>query len=92
MQRTTPRLNVNYYVDPADVEDFSSRKFHQLDQRAEVDYVSKLRYECDNEVRVRDRMIQDAQGWFFPDVDKMKAARSMKLKSCKRLDNLKVRF
>ena len=91
MQRTTPRLNVNYFVDPADVEDYSARKFHQLDQKAEVEYVSKVRFECENEIRVRDRMIQDAQGWFFPDVDKLKAARSMKLRSCKKFDNLNLR-
>lgn len=92
MQRTTPRLNINYYLNPNEVQDYSNRKFHQLDQKAEVDYVSKLRYECDNEVRIRDRMIQDAQGWFFPDVEKMKAARSMELRSCRRLEDLKGRY
>ena len=73
------------------MEDYSARKFHQLDQKAEVEYVSKVRFECENEIRVRDRMIQDAQGWFFPDVDKLKAARSMKLRSCKKFDNLNLR-
>lgn len=92
MQRTTPKLHVNYFVNPGDVEDFSARKFRQLDQRVEVDYVSKLRYACESEIHARDRMIQDAQGWFFPDVEKMKAARSMELKSCRQLDSLKGRY
>lgn len=91
MHRTTPKLNIDYYVSPADVEDYSSRKFRQLDQRVEVDYVTKLRYECQHEVNARERMIQDAQGWFFPDVEKMKVARSLELKSCQRLDSLKGR-
>jgi DnaJ family protein B protein 12 len=89
MHRTTPKLNVNYFVNPVDVEDYNSRKFRQLDQRVEVDYVGKLRYECESEVHARDRMMQDAQGWFFPDVEKMKQARAMELKSCRRLDSLK---
>lgn len=89
MHRTTPKLNINYFVNPGDVDDYSSRKFRQLDQKVEVDYVTKLRFECQHEVSARERMIQDAQGWFFPDVEKMKAARSLELKSCKRLDSLK---
>ena len=92
MHRTTPKLNINYFVSPADVEDYSSRKFRQLDQRVEVDYVTKLRYECQHEVNARERMIQDAQGWFFPDIEKMKVARSLELKSCQRLDSLKGRY
>lgn len=92
MQRTTPKLNLNYFVNPGDVEDYSARKFRQLDQRVEVDYVTKLRYECESEVHARERMIQEAQGWFFPDVEKMKEARAMELKSCRRLDNLKGRY
>ncbi|PYH73873.1 J domain-containing protein [Aspergillus vadensis CBS 113365] len=92
MHRTTPKLNVDYYVNPGDVEDYSTRKFRQLDQRVEVDYVTKLRYECEAEQHRRDRMLQDAQGWFFPDVDKIKEARAMELKSCRRLDSLKGRY
>ncbi|CAL5873815.1 uncharacterized protein PFLUO_LOCUS8098 [Penicillium psychrofluorescens] len=89
LHRTTPKLNVNYYVNPVDVEDYSVRKFRQLDQRVEVDYVTTLRYECETEVQVRDRKMQEAQGWFFPDIEKMKEARAMELKSCRRLEQLK---
>ncbi|KAF9884182.1 hypothetical protein FE257_002240 [Aspergillus nanangensis] len=92
MQRTTPKLNINYFVNPGDVEDYGARKMRQLDSKVEVDYVTKLRYECETEVHARDRMIQDAQGWFFPDVEKMKQARSLELKSCRRLDSLKGRY
>lgn len=92
MQRTTPKLDINYFVNPVDVEDYSSRKFRQLDQRVEVDFVTKLRYECESEVQARERMVQDAQGWFFPDVERMKQARAMELKSCRRLDSLKGKY
>ncbi|KAJ6103886.1 J domain-containing protein [Penicillium sp. IBT 16267x] len=89
MGRTTPKLNINYFVNPLDVEDLSPRKLRQLDQRVEVDFVTALRYECDGEVNLRDRKIQEAQGWFFPDVDKMKEARAMELKSCRKLESLR---
>ncbi|KAK2774340.1 hypothetical protein FQN52_004281 [Onygenales sp. PD_12] len=90
MHRTTPKLKLDYFLNPVEVEDYSARKFHQLDQRVEVDYVSRLRYDCENEVQARDRMIQDAQGWFFPDVEKIKEARSLELRSCKKLNSLKL--
>ncbi|RMJ27820.1 ER associated DnaJ chaperone [Aspergillus sp. HF37] len=92
MERKTPKLDINYFVNPVDVEDYSSRKFRQLDQRVEVDFVTKLRYECESEVQARERMVQDAQGWFFPDVEKMKQARAMELMSCRRLDSLKGKY
>lgn len=92
MGRTTPKLNINYFVNPLDVEDYSARKFRQLDQRVEVDYVTSLRYECETEVNARERKIQEAQGWFFPDIEKMKEARAMELKSCRRLDSLKGKW
>jgi hypothetical protein len=92
MKRTTPKLKLNYFLDPREVEDYGQRKFHQLDQKVEVDYVSKLRHECENEVHTRDRMIQDAQGWFFPDVEKMKEARELELRSCKKLESLNQRL
>lgn len=92
LHRTTPKLNINYFVNPLDVEDYSTRKLRQLDQRVEVDYVTTLRYECELEVQARERMIQDAQGWFFPDVEKMKQARAMEMKSCRRLDSLKGKY
>jgi hypothetical protein len=33
-------------------------------------------------------MVQDAQGWFFPDVEKLKQARAMELESCRKLESL----
>lgn len=92
LQRTTPKLHVNYFVNPRDVEDYSARSFRQLDHRVEVDYVTKLRYECENEVNAQDRLVQEAQGWFFSDVEKIKAARAMELKSCRRLESLQGRY
>lgn len=92
MGRTTPNLNLNYFVNPLDVDDFSARRFKQLDKQVELDHVRALRFECENEVHLRERKIQDAQGWFFPDIEKMKEARAMELKSCQRLEKLRGKY
>lgn len=92
MHRMTPNYKVNYYVNPRDVDDYSRSKWHQLDKKVEVNYVQKLRYECDAEIQSRNRMVQEAQGWFFQDVDKMNAARQLKMTSCRRLDELRVPY
>ncbi|OJJ03667.1 hypothetical protein ASPVEDRAFT_744919 [Aspergillus versicolor CBS 583.65] len=88
MKRTTPDIQIDYFLNPKDVSDFSSREFRNMDKKVEVDHVNKLRFECDSEIHARERMIQDAQGWFFPDVEKMKAARAMELKSCQQFEKL----
>ena len=90
LHRTTSRLKVDYYVNPNDVIDYSTRKMNQLDQKAEVNYVSQLQYECEIETQKRNRMMQDAQGWFFQDADRMREARNLDLRSCRRLDELRV--
>ncbi|KAI9680472.1 MAG: hypothetical protein M1817_003912 [Caeruleum heppii] len=90
MHRVTPRFQVDYYVNPNDVADWNNRKLSQLDQKAEVDYVGKLRVECDIETDRRQRMMQDAQGWFFQDTDRMDSARRMPLRSCRKLDEMRV--
>ncbi len=90
LQRITPRLKVNYFIDPNEVAEWSNRKMNQLDQKAEVNYVSKLRYDCELEIQGRDRLMQEAQGWFFQDVEKMRAARNVDLRSCRRLDEMRV--
>ena len=91
MERTTPKLNINYFVNPSDIEELSPRKLRQLDTRVEVDFINGLSYECDSQVRMRERMIQEAQGWFFPNVEKMKVSRGMELTACRKLEKLNYR-
>jgi DnaJ family protein B protein 12 len=88
MHRLTNRLKVDYYVNPIDVDQYTPHKFSQLDKRAEVNYVQQLRYACDQEMEYKQRLINEAQGWFFADVEKMNQARDMEMKNCKRLDSM----
>ena len=89
LHRVTPSYKVDYYLNPKDVVDFSRSKWHQLEKKVEVSYVQKLRYECEAEVQTQRRLVQEAQGWFFPDTEKLHAAHSLKLTSCDKLDKLR---
>lgn len=86
LRRTMPRLRVDYYLNPAEVEDYSNRNFRDLDRRAENSYVTNVQYDCQLEMRTRNRMMDDAQGWFFQDMEKMREARNYEMRSCRRLD------
>jgi DnaJ homolog subfamily B member 12 len=90
LQRTTPRFQVNYYVDPRAVDSYSERKLRQLDQTAEVKYVNTLKYECQVEHSERNRLLEEAQGWFSTDETKFREARAMPMRSCNRLNEMGV--
>ena len=90
MHRMTPKLKVDYYVNPTEVADYTPRKFNELDKQAEISLVQTLRYGCTEEQQLRSRLMDDAQGWFFQDGEKMHRARNMDMKNCKRLEELKV--
>jgi DnaJ family protein B protein 12 len=88
LHRTTKNLKVDYYVNPKDVEDLSRSKLSQLDNRAEVTYVQQLKVECEKELDHRQRLVNDAQGWFYQDADKINYARGLPLHSCKKLESM----
>lgn len=86
--RVTPKLRVNYYVNPAEVVDYTARMFTQLDQITEVNYVKQLRVECQRETDHRQQLWDASQGWFFQDVDKANAAKNFEMKSCNLLHKM----
>jgi len=89
--RLTPDLKVDYYVNPTDVAEYTARKFSQLDQRAEITFVQQLRVECENQLERQQRLVNEAQGWFFQDEAKMNRARAVDMSSCSRLDAMRAR-
>ena len=88
--RTTPNHKVKYFVNPADIAKWSPSKLNQLDHTAEVKLVRHLRAECENEIMYKRRLRENAQGWFYQDVDKMAAANAYKMPSCERLSSMGV--
>ena len=92
MHRTTHSYKVDYFVNPNEVGEFSRSKWHQLDSRVEAHYVQKIRRECHEEIQTRNQMVQEAQGWFFPDEHKMQAARNFPMTSCQRCEQLRIPY
>ena len=90
LHRTSNRFKVDYYINPSDVAEYSGRKLNDLDRKAESQYITNLQYQCQMETRERNRLVEDAQGWFLPDERKMAKARSYDMRACKRLDSLGV--
>jgi DnaJ homolog subfamily B member 12 len=89
-ERITPQLGVRYYTNPTDTQGYSMHKFSQLDKTAELTLVKKLRLECEHENQQKLRLVEQAQGWFYPDQEKLEIARKFEMKACKRLESLGV--
>ncbi|KAF2759626.1 DnaJ-domain-containing protein [Pseudovirgaria hyperparasitica] len=84
MARTSERLSIPYWVNPVEVEDMSKKKWRALDEAAELRHIEILTQECVAEEQRVERMVQDAQGWFFVDEEKMALARAYRKVSCER--------
>ena len=89
LHRTSSRFKVDYYVDPNDIVDWSARQLDQLDQRIESNYLGRLKAECEIESDQKERMLQDAQGWFFQDLDQIRQANRLEMKACRTLERLR---
>ncbi|TVY30583.1 putative J domain-containing protein [Lachnellula hyalina] len=90
MGRQTYQKKVPYWIDPGEVDGYTARQFSHLDQNAEIQYVQQLRVYCEEEVASRNRLVQDAQGWFVQDTHKMNRARNMEMANCRKLEELGV--
>lgn len=91
-ERTMPNLHVKYFVDPRDISGYSNYKLAQLDKTAEVNFVRRLKMECDNEVLMQRRLEQEARGWIYQDPVKMEVARNMDMPACRRIQSLGIVF
>jgi len=91
LQHVSNRLKIPYWVNPVEVQDYTSSKWRSLDKEAEQKYVGQLNVECEVEHAKRTRLVNEAQGFFFTDQTKMDQARRMDMKSCRRLNELGIR-
>lgn len=91
-ERKMPNVKVPYFVDPNEILNWNNYKLNQLDKRAESTYLTKLKYDCENEHMLKQRLEQEARGWFRPDPAKMEMAANLELPSCNRLRELRVTF
>lgn len=85
LQHNSARLNVPYWVNPSEVQDYTSKKWKDLDKVAEGQFIGRLSSECEWEQGQRQRLANDAQGFFFTDMEKLNRARKMRMPSCEAL-------
>jgi DnaJ homolog subfamily B member 12 len=90
IHRSTHKLKVNYYLNPQDVAGWSDYKLKQLDKEADNTFIRTFRMKCTSEDHQKQRLHDQAQGWFFQDPDKMQIARDHPTPSCDRLRSLGV--
>lgn len=83
-------LKVPYYVNPRDVTEYSDRKWKRLDSVVEQTLSNHLAEQCNIEYRHQQRLVDQAQGWFFTDTDKMEEARRMDMPNCRRYQSLRA--
>jgi DnaJ family protein B protein 12 len=84
-ERISSRLKVHYFVDPREVHEYNPKKWRKLDEEAERQYVHSINVQCQHEQFKQRKMMEDAQGWFYVDMDAMDRARRMEMKNCQKL-------
>ncbi|KAF2223299.1 hypothetical protein BDZ85DRAFT_164966, partial [Elsinoe ampelina] len=87
-KRTSQGMKVTYFVNPAETGEYTSRQWGNLDKRVETRYLTQLQYECEAEYDRRQRIVNEAMGFFFNDERKLEEARRMEMRSCRRLEEL----
>ncbi|PIA92520.1 DnaJ subfamily B member 12 [Cercospora beticola] len=85
-QHTSGKLKVPYWVNPTEVRDFTVKKWKNLDEQAERKYIINLNAECEWEQSQRQRLANEAMGFFYTDQVKLDRAKKMEMPSCRRLE------
>lgn len=88
LARTSNHLHIPYWVNPNEVSEYTAKKWKDLDRTAEGKYVGQLNAECEWEQQQRQRLANEAQGFFFTDQSMLERARRMEMPSCRRLQEL----
>lgn len=87
----TSKLRQEYFVNPVDVVSYSNRDWTRMNDYVDQNLVRRLNHECENEQTQYQRLIQEAQGWFSIDQEKLREAKALEQRSCNRLRGLPLR-
>lgn len=91
-RHVSARLGIPYYVNPEDITSYTRAQWKDVDTAVENNLIGTLRIGCEREQNMRERMINDAQGWFFVDQEKYQLARNLEMPNCNRLEAMRVRI
>ena len=88
--RQTPTYHFDYYVNQHDIEEYTPKMLKKFGTGVERRYLTNLQLECQGERQMRTRLLNQAQGIFWHDTDKLREANRLELRSCQRLRSLGV--
>ncbi|KAH3686462.1 hypothetical protein WICPIJ_002549 [Wickerhamomyces pijperi] len=84
----SPKISIPYYVTTKTKNNLTPKKLTKLNRAVEEEYIDNLRTNCQYEKNEKERRINEAYGWFFPDEEKLNKAQALKLPTCERLEEI----
>ncbi|ODV58575.1 DnaJ-domain-containing protein [Ascoidea rubescens DSM 1968] len=88
VQRSTQVYNIPYYIKESSLQDLTENDLRVLDKKAENKYITMLNKKCIYENTERNRLINEAHGWFFVDTERLKQGRNYPRPNCDRLASM----
>lgn len=85
LHRVSAKLKVDYWTNPKETGDYSTKSWRDLDSHIEGKYLQKLGIECDWERHLKQRAFQDAQGLWSRDQIEWQRADAMTTPACDKL-------
>lgn len=90
-KRTTPNYKIPYFVEKSfDKKAYTSKQLKKFDLKIENIYIQDKRNKCSREQLLRNQMIDDAQGWFSTDQEKLRKAQKLPMPNCQALQDLNL--
>ncbi|ODV88926.1 hypothetical protein CANCADRAFT_57992 [Tortispora caseinolytica NRRL Y-17796] len=88
----TPNHHIKYYMKPKDVNNLSDRQKLDYGRKVEHNYIQNLKWQCETQYSRQQQDINEAQGWFFTDKDRLDEAMNRELPACNRLEELGMKL
>lgn len=85
IERRTPKYSIPYYVNNKFDEKFANKSPKQMKNfvdKVESIYVQDKRSKCSREQIHKNELMEDAQGWFWTNEEKLKQAENMPMPNC----------
>lgn len=91
-QRSTPSYNIPFYVSEKflNKKKLSVQQLRNFDSKVENLYIQDKRSKCSREQIMKNDLIDDAQGWFSTNQQKLKKAQNLPMPNCEALRNLNL--
>ncbi|KAI5784616.1 hypothetical protein EDC01DRAFT_631928 [Geopyxis carbonaria] len=87
----TPDYKIPFWVNPIEVEGMSRRDKAAMDKAVQTKIIRNWTYGCRLEQQQRQQEIEESQGIFFTDHERLDRAKRMPMPSCRKLEDTGIR-